>query len=538
MEAVGDVSLDCIAADPYSRFLYGIGSANPFTQEDNRYTESTIFLLRSNASPTNLSMTSWTVVSSVDGKDFSYSYPTFTSVDCATNGRGDFTAFFRSPYRTVSPAKLLPMGISYSPDSESWTAIQGTSRHGWTSDEYLHKSFYTHPESSDVFHLLTNMASSQLIFGGLDPTKKLFIPESSQVWGSDGFVQGSEDDSIWTLDSYDYTKRGFFSSTGSYSSKFITYHRNTFYISIDQIRVDNVACPFITTSLSTMGRLGESCMFQRPPKSGRDDAPTTPHHIFGGDRNGTTFFGGIYEINKVLKIYTTENATARTFLEYNLIRTDISSEFVVDRNFQVVGGLLPGQEPFVVALTSAGLYQFTIFGPKAGSMDGPYKAKIKAFFYSAPQRVVKNMKDRTPSEGEGLRRLIGSVTAALVVLVIGGLFWRRRMQRRRRILEDKEKEKEKEKDVGSDSEDPEHAFVGKHEVHSMGLIPESESLPDVARSGLETRIDRPVSNTIPPNQSPPNARLPRYTYQDHIRDLDFSSHPRPNVVISVGEAET
>ncbi|KAF9326255.1 hypothetical protein BGZ91_002024 [Linnemannia elongata] len=287
-----------------------------------------------------------------------------------------------------------------------------------------------------------------------------------------------------------------------------------------------------------MGRLGESCTFQRPPKSGRDDAPTTPHHIFGGDRNGTTFFGGIYEINKVLKIYTTENATGRTFLEYNLIRNDISSEFVVDRNFQVVGGLLPGQEPFVVALTSAGLYQFTIFGPKAGSMDGPYKAKIKAFFYSAPQRVVKNMKDRTPSEGEGLRRLIGSVTAALVVLIIGGLFWRRRIRRGKQILEDKEKEKEKEKDVGSDSEDPEHAFVGKHEVHSMGLIPESESLPDVERSGLETRIDRPVSNTIPPNQSPPNARLPRYTYQDHIRDLDFSSHPRPNVVISVGEAET
>ncbi|KAF9277324.1 hypothetical protein BGZ88_001242, partial [Linnemannia elongata] len=172
------------------------------------------------------------------------------------------------------------------------------------------------------------MASYQLIFGGLDPTKKLFTPESSLVWTSGGFVQDSEDNGIGILSSYDYTKRGFFSATRNYSPKFITYHSNTFYISIDQISVDNIACPFILTSLSTMGRLGESCMFQRPPKSGGDDAPTTPHHIFGGDRNGTTFFGGIYEINKVLKIYTTENATGRTFLEYNLIRNDISSDFV------------------------------------------------------------------------------------------------------------------------------------------------------------------------------------------------------------------
>lgn len=229
----------------------------------------------------------------------------------------------------------------------------------------------------------------------------------------------------------------------------------------------------------------------------------------------------------------------RTYLEYPLIRTDISSNFVVDQNFQVVGGLLPGQEPFVVALTSAGLYQFTIFGPKAGTMDGPYKVKIDAYFGSWPQRVVTNMKERTPSEltyGEYMRMVIsGSVAAVLVVLATGYMFWRlRRMQRRKKILE--EKEKEKEKDVGSDSDDPAPAFVGKHEVHSIGLIPESESesSSSVHRSSQEMRNDHPTSTVATPSEPRIDPRRSSLTYQDHIRNLDLSNHPRPNVVISVG----
>lgn len=63
--------------------------------------------------------------------------------------------------------------------------------------------------------------------------------------------------------------------------------------------MDNITCPFISTSLSSAGRLGESCTFQGSPTTGRDGVSTLQHYIFGGDRNGMTFFGGIYEIDNV-----------------------------------------------------------------------------------------------------------------------------------------------------------------------------------------------------------------------------------------------
>lgn len=74
------------------------------------------------------------------------------------------------------------MGLKYSPDSDIWTAIQGSLAHGWSSDEYVHKSFYTYPESMDAFHLLTGLRGYWATFGKLDSTKQLFIPESALRW--------------------------------------------------------------------------------------------------------------------------------------------------------------------------------------------------------------------------------------------------------------------------------------------------------------------------------------------------------------------
>ncbi|KAK5821488.1 hypothetical protein F5H01DRAFT_337268 [Linnemannia elongata] len=178
-------------------------------------------------------------------------------------------------------------------------------------------------------------------------------------------------------------------------------------------------------------------------------------------------------------------------------------------------------------------------------MSGPYLVETNDQIFSAIQRVVKTRKDRTPSaisNGENTKKTVigGSLAAVLVVLVIGGLFWwRRRTQRKRRIMKDKEEGE----DVGSDSEDPGPAFVGKHELHMMGLIPESESESSSSehRTSQETSIDQPSTTTTPTTatQGRPrtNRRLPSYTYQDHIRELDFSSHPRPNVVTLVGDRE-
>lgn len=98
---------------------------------------------------------------------------------------------------------------------------------------------------------------------------------------------------------FDYTVQGFFSATDYYGPRLITYHRDTFYF--NKAYMDKDICPFFPTSMTSTGRLGESCRFQPAPDNGLFDQGkrSIQYHIFGGDRNGATFFGGIYEIDNV-----------------------------------------------------------------------------------------------------------------------------------------------------------------------------------------------------------------------------------------------
>lgn len=113
MAAIGTLNLDCIASDPASRFLYGIASANNASTTGD-YSNSRFVFVRSNASPASLATLTWTVISQIDGKDFSYNYPTFNSVDCAANFEDAFSVFFRNPIRTTHPTVAFPMGLSKS----------------------------------------------------------------------------------------------------------------------------------------------------------------------------------------------------------------------------------------------------------------------------------------------------------------------------------------------------------------------------------------------------------------------------------------
>lgn len=180
----------------------------------------------------------------------------------------------------------------------------------------------------------------------------------------------------------------------------------------------------------------------------------------------------------------TEKLECRKYLEHTVIRSDNSSNFSVDQNWQVVGGLIEGQEPFVVALTSAGLYQFTIFGQTAGTLQGPYKVRILDHFNSLPPRVVSKLKNKIQvvdntveleQEQEQSRSIIGGIVGAVVlmaVLVIGCSLWRR-ARSRNKLRRNEEEERDRHlKTMELQS------FVGKHEVHSMGIIPEYECIPD------------------------------------------------------------
>ncbi|KAG0205434.1 hypothetical protein BGX33_007914 [Mortierella sp. NVP41] len=385
------LNLDCITSDPGSKYLFGIASVN---QEDNlgsyALADTYAVLVKSNYNPTNLTNLTWNIVSHIGSELFSYGYPRFTTVDCAAHDKGHFAFFFRGrTYRSISPTDLIPMGVRYDSIRDRWYRIQGSMQYGWTSNSFVHKSFYS---GGDLIHLYTDSSFVNVALGLLDHT------------------------------------------TNGY------------------------------------------------------------------------------------KIYTTEEREGGTYIEHIFNWNDTKTEFSVHGSFPTVGGLEKGQEPFAVALTSAGLFEFKIFGPNAGAMAGPFKVKAEGMFLSLPQRV------NTPSNsmwvsggGFGLSyqaerdRITGGIIAAVVVvaMAIGFLFWRRRRERRR--IRDREKEKEME------SQKP-PTYSEKHEVLSDGLIPELESLTAESVS-IRPRLD---------------ARAHSHTYQDQINDLQFSSHPRPSIVTTVG----
>ncbi|KAK3841632.1 MAG: hypothetical protein J3R72DRAFT_524187 [Linnemannia gamsii] len=436
----GTINLDCIAADPYSRYLYGIGSANEGKSSKGGYTDSSVVLVRSNASPTNLTTLTLTVISQVKGKDFSYTYPTFTSVDCA-----------------------------------------GTSTYGWNSDMLIHKSFYSNPENTNAWHIITNDTIRQITLGsttrqpGLFPTRPEWYP------------------------------------------RFIAHHRDTFYIS--ERYPGNASCPVFRTHEE--GHLGEPCAFQGPISS---DDVSIQHYVFGGERQGPTFFGGIYGVNNVLKMFTTEKQEGRKYLEHTLVHNNNASDMAVDRNFQVVGGLNPEQEPFVVALTTAGLYQFNIFGPAVGMMEGPFKVKIPNDFNSLPQRIATRLKIRKLDSLEqyqqnltqemAQRILEGSLSAFGVMLAVGLLVC------------------DKENSNHLDEEERDHSSSeGKFEVYSRGIILEDESTPDHSKSWSDTEI---TAWTRPQLEGKILSDVHDVHLQDHnrVRELALSKHPRPTIVTS------
>ncbi|KAG0205435.1 hypothetical protein BGX33_007915, partial [Mortierella sp. NVP41] len=240
MSSQGTLHLDCITSDPSSSYLYGIASANKDAASKG-YSDSSVVLVKSNYSPANLVNITWTVISSVNGKDFSYNYPTFTTVDCTVNDKGDFAAFFRPPYRALSKTTIVPMGLRYDPVADTWSPIRSTAHYGWTSERFIHKSFYS---GDDLVHLLTGYQ----------------VAEISGSWYTDNLVR----------------------------------------------------------------------------------------------------FNSVYErITTTAGNYGTEHE---------------------------------GQEPFVVGLTSDGLYEFIAFGPNAGSMAGPFKVNIPTNFTNLRQRIIASTK--------------------------------------------------------------------------------------------------------------------------------------------------
>ncbi|KAF9083005.1 hypothetical protein BGX23_011882 [Mortierella sp. AD031] len=381
MTTQGSLNLDCIATDPASRYLYGIASAN---MDPSASSDPYVVLVRSNSSPTNLSNITWTVVSSANGKELAYNYPTFTSVDCTVNDAGSFAAFVRYPYRTFSERTVVPMG----------SVIKGSAAYGWITDAFVHKSFFM--SDGSLVHMLMGDDGERIRYGISDFTTNILQLSSMYKWDysdklhtQDLFYQ-----SFWRTGDFNYTRQGFFSRDGYRNTPRLIAYRDR------EIYMTGLRRPSGSRAYSSYAIVNSGYGIEMDDISGVVEPPRFtfhPHYIFSGRHNKTeaSFFGCLGEIQGVYKVFTTARimggiSANHSYVEYNLTRTDTTGNYTVHEGLQTVGGLRDGQHSFAVALTFEGLYEFGIFGAEAGTMKGPFKVVVPATagFISRPHRVA------------------------------------------------------------------------------------------------------------------------------------------------------
>ncbi|KAG0353820.1 hypothetical protein BGX24_007159, partial [Mortierella sp. AD032] len=172
---MGIVDLDCIAANPNSKTLYGIGKA-----ENSEGHVDTVYFY-SNDSPANVTDITWEYKGFISGERGSdgdhYKYSRFGNVDCAVSSTGEFTAFFYNPvYSVTGSSKLVPMGIQVHLEhasSKFWRdkrlLIWGNMMYGWTSEHFVHQSFYIEKDGVEtVVHAVMDETASVVRFGLVD----------------------------------------------------------------------------------------------------------------------------------------------------------------------------------------------------------------------------------------------------------------------------------------------------------------------------------------------------------------------------------
>ncbi|KAK3841635.1 MAG: hypothetical protein J3R72DRAFT_475316 [Linnemannia gamsii] len=311
------VAFDCIATDPGSTTIYGITRV----WHDN---VMSIMLVKSIVNPSHISGNMWTIVSETIDAPLSYwgvenNPRPFKFVDCAASSKGAFSAFFRNGQYLTPGSVTVPIGVRYDPESQTWSSIKTSPYYGWTSDLWVHKSFYVNKDGVEsAVHALTDYEGTVIRFGVVNEVKNVL--QLAGVWKKAQFE---------TIDSYPFT--------------------------------DPTAPP--------------------PPKEQVFKGPDkfVSHYLFSGTRGGSTYLGGIRWSNsnetKEYKTYTISNLNgvmqpgpvyAAPFYDYRTKYTSTSKyndtleTHDVNVNFVGVGGHLDGQDPFVIGLTSKGVYEFAI----------------------------------------------------------------------------------------------------------------------------------------------------------------------------------
>ncbi|KAF9081722.1 hypothetical protein BGX23_000527 [Mortierella sp. AD031] len=257
-------------------------------------------------------------------------------------------------------------------------------------------------------------------------------------------------------------------------------------------------------------------------------------YFFAGTRGNSSYLGGIGSYNgtdESYKVYTMDEAygglkmsTMYTLPLYDKTASQedkrrIASETIHD-SLVSFGGNLPSQPSFVVGLTTSEIYQFDVFGRNITAPPKMVDVELPGSYYNP-------ILYRTPTTNSRHEYSMLEIVAIGLGCVFG-LFllvkFRRRVKKARR---DREIE-----DNPSFNTDPPLSGSG---TGSQGQTVAMRILRDQIDHTSSSNRERLVETAT--SASSPATGATTITYDDEIRSLQFSSHPRPNIVLSIDDSD-
>ncbi|KAF9148067.1 hypothetical protein BG015_010230 [Linnemannia schmuckeri] len=410
----------------------------------------------------------WSIVAFSQSAPFSYWNPPFGTVDCFVSGKGVFTAFFRNKDHISPKPANVPVGVRYDPETDRWTSIRTSSIYGWNTDSVAHMSFYVNMNGvGTLIHMFTDAWIAVVRFGVVNESGKYL--QLAGVWKLDetsGEYTISNNLGLlpkpW-VSGADPPRPGFFQKSRSPGRKKMVYAEGHLYllyhnydmnttVTIDSYLFTDPTAPPLPT---------------RQIFKGSDKFLSS--YFFAGTRGGTTFLGGLGEVNDIstpgqdymsftmdIVDGAPQSPTVSTSPFYNFLTiSDGSSSEIkgvaVHDNFVTLGGQLPGQNPFIVGLASEGIYQFSTIGKNGTNVLGIMDVVIpKRFRGSVPRKTtMEKFYDRDsvrPSDRSNAEVLwiIFGVTVGLFICIMFNDYRKRFKKRAAEEQQEQERQKQHE----------------------------------------------------------------------------------------------
>ncbi|KAF8936879.1 hypothetical protein BGZ47_009294, partial [Haplosporangium gracile] len=548
--------LDCIAADPASTTLYGITSGWSYLGDVESF-----LLVKTSPNPDHVSLGLWSMVSETKSTPFSYGQPSFKSVDCSVSSKGVFTAFFNNN-RLLTPGSVsIPVGIRYDPETREWTSIKTSPLYGWATDNWTHMSFYiSNGGVESLVHMFTDSWNTIIRFGVLNEAESVL--QLASVWNQNRtpgeYVSGKMLDTKqmvgteWMEWIEPYTNLGAFGAFRHQEQKKMIYASGHLYMmhydSTDNITINSFPFTDPTAPPST------TLQTFKGPKN------FYPRYFFTGTRGNTTFLGGLgrYRKTNLTEEYNSftmdlvdgvpQAPVVHTSTFYNHTTNNFSERYgensetgtvAIHENLVTVGGRLPGQNPFVVGLSSEGIYEFSIVGQNGTTTLGMVEVIVPGYFTTAAH-FAQNLNDYIWSRDSKARtskpkltdgEQVGTAIACFIGLYLIIVFNNRRKAKNRAAAEAQQQQQGQDIELGA-----RRTNMGR----SAAAATTTTAMTNPAVIAYEERIaNQYFTSDLPPefvaSIEDPDSIPPTYT-REESQVPEYSQQLRPNVVISIGSS--